>query len=90
MERTKDEVTAIARTYLSQMHVGDISAALDETYIARTDFAWHVGVRPSRYPARMYYLYDELAAVAEEIAEKEGINVFFVVGAPTETHAIAA
>lgn len=56
--------------------------------LARAEFAWHVGVRPSRYPARMYYLYDELAAVADEIADKEGINVFFVVGEPTETHAV--
>ena len=90
MEPTKDQVAAIARTYLSQIHVGDISTVLDESYITLAGFAWHVGVRPSRYPARMYCLYDELAAVAEEIAEKEGINVFFVVGEPTETSAVTA
>ncbi len=82
MERTKDEVIAIVRTHLKDVSVGDISVVLDDTYIRRKEFAWHVGVRPSRYPARMYYLYDELAAVSEEIAQKEGVNVFFVVGEP--------
>lgn len=82
MEVAKNDVVAIARTYLNDVRLDDITVAVDPSYIERREFAWHVGVRPSRYPARMYYLYDELAMVAEEIAEKEGLNVFFVVGEP--------
>ena len=85
MDKTKDEIAAIARRYLTAIQIGDITVGLDTTYIQRREFAWHIGVRPTHYPARMYYLYDELAAVADTIADKEGVNVFFVVGQPLAT-----
>ena len=83
MEKTKEDILTIVRPYIEKSVVEGITFSMDD-YFERTPYAWKIGVRPSRYPRHTYILYDELAALSTDIAEREGLNVFFAVGEEQE------
>jgi len=89
MDRTANDVQAIVERHLSQAKVEDpegvITLQLDPEYIVKEPYAWHVGVRPSREPDRQWRFYEELAIIAENIAEQDQLEVHLIPGEPLET-----
>ena len=89
MDRTANEVQAIVERHLSTAHIedpkGTITLQLDPEFIVREPYAWHVGVRPSREPDRQWRFYEELAVIAENIAEQDQLEVHLIPGEPLET-----
>ena len=86
---TKYDVQAIVEYHLRQTQVEDpegiITLQLDPSLIVKEPYAWHVGVRPSREPDRQWRFYEELAIIAENIAEQDQLEVHLIPGEPLET-----
>ena len=84
-----NEVQAIVERHLSTAHVEDpegiITLQLDPEFIVKEPYAWHVGVRPSREPDRQWRFYEELAIIAENIAEQDQLEVHLIPGEPLGT-----
>lgn len=89
MERTANDVQAIVERHLNLAKVEDpegiITLQLDQTFIVKEPYAWHVGVRPSREPDRQWRFYEELAIIAENIAEQNQLEVHLIPGEPLGT-----
>jgi hypothetical protein len=89
MERTANYVQAIVERHLNLAKVEDpegiITLQLDPTFIVKEPYAWHVGVRPSREPDRQWRFYEELAVIAENIAEQDHLEVHLIPGEPLAT-----
>jgi hypothetical protein len=89
MNQTADDVRAIVERHLTLAQVEDpdgvITLRVDPAYIVREPYAWHVGVRPSREPDRQWRFYEELAIIAENIAEQDRLEVHLIPGEPLET-----
>ncbi len=93
MNQTADDVRAVVERHLALAQVEDpdgvITLWVDPSYIVREPYAWHVGVRPSREPDRQWRFYEELAIIAENIAEQDRLEVHLIPGEPLETEAPA-
>ncbi len=88
------DVAALVRHYLAGRHVEDITFEVDAEHIESGDNWWRVPVRPSRWPKRLFLVYEEMAEVEGEILETKGLNVLLFTAEPLtedeQTDAIAA
>lgn len=82
VEKTRLEVIKLLHKHLDCLEIDDNSAdrstvqlLLKEESVHKGEYAWQVWVYPSREPRRWEYLYEEMAIIAENIAEETGHNL---------------
>jgi hypothetical protein len=81
LEKTRGDVIKILHQHLDDVEIDDrsengstVRILLREESVYRGEHAWRVWVCPSREPRRWEYIHEELAAIAETIAEATGYN----------------
>ena len=84
MKQTKKFIAQKVRERLSELHPGGVTLEVVDANIHKIDHWWRVPVRPSRWPKRLSDYYETLAELADELQEKEQIDVIFFTGAPAE------
>jgi hypothetical protein len=81
-QQTREDVLARIRPYVEAAHVedtsGTISLQIDLSYVLQRTYACHIGIIPSQDPDRDWRLNEELARIAVDIAEQEGIEIHFI------------
>ena len=81
-ETTAEEVAAIVRPYLSEPVLGDIQLQVMADRTRRIDGWWKVGVAPSRWPERLYPMYEELAIIEERLRDDNHLDILLALGEP--------
>jgi hypothetical protein len=83
---SNQKIAAIVDKYFAGRQIDGISFETDAARIWQGDNWWRVPVRPSRWPRRMFPIYEEMAEAEQEIADKENLNILLHISEPlTET-----
>ena len=91
---TKKVVAEKVRAELERVQVNGITLEVVDADVYKVDNWWRVPVRPSRWPKRMFELYEALAEAEANLQEREHLNILLATGKPLseeeETEAVAA
>ncbi len=90
MKPTKETVSEKVRERLTEVHPGGVTLEVVAKDVYRVDKWWRVPIRPSRWPDRLSDFYEALAEVADDLQEKEHLDVIFFTGNPLEEEEVAA
>lgn len=69
---------------------GGVMLFVVDADVYKIDDWWRVPVRPSRWPKRMFELYEVLAEVEDNLQEREHLNILLATGEPLEEDEEAA
>ena len=86
---TKAIVAEKVRQELQGVEVSGITLQVEEADVRKIDNWWRVPVRPSRWPRRMFELYEVLAEVEDNLQEREHLNILLATGTPLDEEAEA-
>lgn len=81
---TKTDVAEKVRQELRGVEVSGITLQVEDADVYKIDDWWRVPVRPSRWPKRMFELYEVLAEVEDNLQEREHLNILLATGVPLE------
>ena len=81
---TQQEVAQKVRERLAGVVPGGVTLYVVDTDVRKIDSWWYVPVRPSRWPKRMFELYEVLAEVEDNLQEREHLNILLATGLPLE------
>ena len=81
---TKAVVAEKVREELQGVEVSGITLQVEDDDVYKVDNWWRVPVRPSRWPKRMFELYEVLAEVEDNLQEREHLNILLATGLPLE------
>ncbi len=87
---TKEVVAEKVRAELKHVQVNGVTLEVVDADVYKVDNWWRVPVRPSRWPKRMFELYEALAEVEDDLQEREHLNILLATGYPLEEETEAA
>ena len=85
LELIVEEVTEIVLPYLTEPILGDIRLEINTGRTRRIDGWWKVGISPSRWPQRLYPLYEELAIIEERLRDDNHLDILLALSDPVST-----
>ncbi len=82
MSETAVLVGQTVQSYVKDFNWDGITLTVDPRSIYLDDRWWHVSVRPTRWPDRMFRLIEELAITEERLEEEQHLKVALSLGNP--------
>jgi hypothetical protein len=79
------EVADAIRPHFRGYQLNGITFEILSDKIRKVDEWWRVPVQPSRWPDRLFPVYETLAIIEEKLQDEYGLNVVFSLGEPVNT-----
>lgn len=86
-KQNSKDVARVVQQYLQDAHPGGATLAVVEAKIRKEGTYWHVPIRPSVEPPKLFEYYEALADIESAIDTQEHLKVILIPGDPQEAQA---